>query len=439
MKKEPSTVLASLPKRGAILNGRYELHEELGSGARGVVFRATLLSMERDVAIKFLLPSLAKNESYLQRFLREIDIATRFNHPSIIRVIDVYPGGETLPYIVMELLHGRDLKEILDEEGALPFRRVIPMAEGLLDGLAEAHSHNIAHRDIKPANLFIAANRRGYEGVKILDFGIARLLDPSLTRLTATGSFTGTPAYMPPEVFIEDHEGAGKSADVYAAALVILELFYGRRVIPRGRIDQTLMAHLASPVPLPRKLAETPLGDVLSIALKKHPGDRFSDGEAFFRAFTTAMETTPEFQLSAHEIPEPLPAQNLEIFDHLGAAKGVHEKLEVLRHQEHVRVIGLSPSPVFPIDTPRPTDNEQLPDVHENGPSQPLTREDAIEAEYAAYTEAEAEAEAEYTAYTEAEGSILRNRSLLLTAIAMAIIVLGLLGLMALFFFFLVY
>ena len=305
----------------------------LGEGARGVVFQAEQLGTGRQVALKFLHPHIAENDHYLNRFQREIEIATRFDHPSIIRVFDVGETAEGLHYLVMELLEGEDLKEVLEKAGPLPSSRVFAIGRQLLDGLAEAHSHEIVHRDIKPANVFVAPGRREEDVVKLLDFGIARLMDPDVTRLTSAGTFTGTPAYMPPEVFVLEDAPGHKRADVYSTGLVLLEMMLGRRVIPKCRLDQLVGFHLATAIPLPAAIADTALGKVIRRATMKHPGDRFTDAEEMLKAFEEAAVSTPAFQLQESDLP-PMPSMTgLDVFNQLALAKSPAEQLEVLRRQ----------------------------------------------------------------------------------------------------------
>ncbi len=354
--KKPKIV--RLPQPGEVIDGRYRLAETFASGGMGVIMRAEQLRTGRDVAVKLLHPHIASRPDFAARFMREVKVATLFDHPHIVRVYDV---GETKAgglYLVMELLEGEELKDIINREAPLTTGRVMDLGMQILDGLGEAHSREVVHRDLKPANVFVTTDRRDNETVKLLDFGIAKLVNSGDMQVTATGSFTGTPSYMAPEAMFEVEGINKKAADVYATGLVFLEMLTGRRVFEGKVLAQTLLQHLKRPVLIPQVIAETPLGEVLRRATAKHPDDRYADGDEMFNAMEKACRATPrDIRLSPGQIPGPAPETSPSLLDRLGQQEP-EQSLAMLREIPQSEVVasvarrssraGLS----MPVDTP---------------------------------------------------------------------------------------
>lgn len=221
-----SALAETLP--GTILDGKYQLGEKIGSGGFGAVYRGTHLIMKRPIAIKVFRP-IAGNDSVeaLERFQLEAISASKITHTNAIAVLDSGVSSEGIAYQVMELLKGHSLKEELKRKKALSLGRALEILIPVCDVLSKAHSLGIIHRDIKPDNIFLHQTPEG-EVVKLLDFGIAKLMGPSegldVKALTATGRIIGTPAYMAPERF----EGKGDiHADVYSLGVVLYEMLTG--------------------------------------------------------------------------------------------------------------------------------------------------------------------------------------------------------------------
>ncbi len=293
--------------------------------------KAEQIRTGRDVAVKLLHPHIAAREDFAARFMREVKVATLFDHPHIVRVYDVGETDNGSLYLVMELLDGDELKDIIKREAPLSTGRVLDLGLQMVDGLAEAHSRDVVHRDFKPSNVFICTTRRGKEVIKLLDFGIAKLVNSGQTQVTATGSFTGTPSYMAPEVMVDAGETNQKAADVYAAGLVLLEMLTGQRVFDGNGIAQTLLKHLKKPVLIPEPIVRTPLGDVLRRATAKHPDDRFPDGDALYAALEKAQDGTPRDLILR---PDQIPAVSTETSPSLlkkMATQGQTTNLEMLR------------------------------------------------------------------------------------------------------------
>ncbi len=276
--------LARLPFPGDIIDGRYRLGAVVASGGMGVVMKADQLRTGRQVAMKLLHPHVANQPDFATRFRREAEVATLFDHNSIVRVYDVGETESGVLFLVMELLKGEELDDVIKRESPLKLGRVMNMSLQMLDGLAEAHSEGVVHRDIKPANVFVCQNRRGEDDVKLLDFGVAKLVNSSATQITKTGSITGTPSYIAPESMFQDEENNWKAADVYAAGLVILEMMTGQRNFEAEAMAQTMLQHLKEPVVIPAAIADTELAQVLVRATAKHPDDRFQDADEMYLA-----------------------------------------------------------------------------------------------------------------------------------------------------------
>jgi len=225
--------------------GAYEVLSPLGSGGMGEVYRALDTRLGRMVALKVLPDALAADAERLARFEREARAASALNHPNIITIHDIGSLGST-PFIIMELVEGKTLRELL-AGGLIPVRETVAMAAQMAAGLGRMHEAGIIHRDLKPENVMVNA-----EGlVKLMDFGLAKLvLDassanselPTLTQteLTEAGNLLGTPAYMSPE------QARGKvvdfRSDQFALGLIVHEMLTGKPVFRRATPVQTLLA-----------------------------------------------------------------------------------------------------------------------------------------------------------------------------------------------------
>jgi eukaryotic-like serine/threonine-protein kinase len=227
--------------------GRYEIRSKLGEGGMGEVYRATDQKLNRDVAIKVLPTSLATNSDRLHRFEQEAQAAGTLNHPNILAVYDV-GVHENAPYVVTELLEGENFRELLSA-GSLPSRKAIDYATQIARGLAAAHEKNIIHRDLKPDNLFITKDER----VKILDFGLAKLSQPTTDEVGQTdiatrkvhtdpGTVMGTVGYMSPEQVRA--KSVDHRSDIFSFGTVLYEMLSGRRAFQRDSAIESLNAIL---------------------------------------------------------------------------------------------------------------------------------------------------------------------------------------------------
>ena len=240
-----------MPIVGDVLAGRYRIEGPIGAGGMASVYRARDLRLERDVAIKVLLPNLAADPALARRFDREARALAASAHPSIVNVFDVEPGDAATgrePFYVMELCEGGSLAERLAQRGRLPPTELGPIVAAVADGLADLHRRGFVHRDVKPHNILFAGGRP-----KLADFGLTMPADRSdLTALTAAGATVGTLAYLAPELLGSGH--ASPASDVYALGVVAFQGLTGRLPRPATSVTEIVEAH-SRPAPIVSSVA----------------------------------------------------------------------------------------------------------------------------------------------------------------------------------------
>ncbi len=276
---------------GHVLGGRYRIEGLLGGGGIGAVYRAVQLPLERPVAIKVLHDDMLSMKELRARFEREARVLSALTHPHVVSISDYGIDGDR-PFLVMELLEGRTLEEVL-REGEMTPELALQVTREILEGLAFAHQKGVAHRDLKPANVFLLRGRDGSEHVKLLDFGLARVVGPSKAAsddevtLTKRGVVFGTPAYMSPEQ--ASGTPADERSDVYSLGILLFEMLAGRRPFVGETRAEVLRGHLADPLPRlasvrPELRAHEDLVELLDVATAKSPADRWADGAAMLEA-----------------------------------------------------------------------------------------------------------------------------------------------------------
>jgi serine/threonine protein kinase len=228
---------------GSVVGGRYEVLSRLGKGGMGIVYKVRDRELDEILALKVLRSDIAGSPDAKRRFLAEIKLARKVSHKNVCRVHD-YGREEDLLYIVMELVEGVDLKQVLRESGPLPPAEALDVAVHLAEALQAIHDEGIIHRDLKTPNVMRDANGI----VKLMDFGIAKSQEPSLTGATATGHIVGTPEYMSPEQ-VRGEKIDGRS-DIYALGIVIFELFTGNTPFRGDNTITTLFKQIQDPPPL---------------------------------------------------------------------------------------------------------------------------------------------------------------------------------------------
>ncbi|MDH2391004.1 protein kinase [Streptomyces sp. HNM0663] len=264
---------------GLVGDGRYRLTHRLGRGGMAEVFAAEDVRLGRTVAVKLLRADLAEDPVSKARFTREAQSVAGLNHHAVVAVYDSGEdavGGHTVPYIVMELVEGRTIRDLLVSAEAPPPEQALIIVSGVLEALAYSHQHGIVHRDIKPANVIITNSG----AVKVMDFGIARALHGAQATMTQTGMVMGTPQYLSPE------QALGKAvdhrSDLYATGCLLYELLALRPPFTGETPLSVVYQHVQDmPVPPSQALHSVPpeLDGLVMRSLAKDPDDRFQSAE----------------------------------------------------------------------------------------------------------------------------------------------------------------
>lgn len=305
------------PLIGSTLPGGYVILELIGVGGMGRVYRAEQTALGRTVAVKIIHPSLLGDESASARFITEARTASLLNHPNSVSVIDFGKTEAGQLYLVMEYLRGRDVARVMYEEGPLSFVRIIDILRQVLAALSEAHHLGIIHRDLKPENIVIEPMRTGGDFVKVVDFGLAKLLTGKKgPGITATGIVCGTPDYMSPE------QGRGDPldprSDLYSVGVILFQLLTGSLPFEAESPTQVVLMHLTTPAPDPRTVAPdrgilASLAMVTASALAKKREERYQDADAFSAALLavkTQVEDPPIPSAFPDEVMLPCPECN---------------------------------------------------------------------------------------------------------------------------------
>ncbi|MGW7657622.1 protein kinase domain-containing protein, partial [Streptomyces tendae] len=264
---------------GLVGDGRYRLTSRLGRGGMAEVFAAEDLRLGRTVAVKLLRADLAEDPVSKARFTREAQSVAGLNHHAVVAVYDSGEdtvGQNTVPYIVMELVEGRTIRDLLLNAEAPPPDQALIIVSGVLEALAYSHQHGIVHRDIKPANVIITHGG----AVKVMDFGIARALHGAQSTMTQTGMVMGTPQYLSPE------QALGKAvdhrSDLYATGCLLYELLALRPPFTGETPLSVVYQHVQdTPVPPSETSGTVPpeLDGLVMRSLAKDPDDRFQSAE----------------------------------------------------------------------------------------------------------------------------------------------------------------
>ena len=296
---------------GAVLGDRYRIISWIASGSMGEIYRAERLQLGRSVAIKVLRAPLADNDRFIQRFEVEARALSRLSHPNCVSIIDF--GFAGAPYLVMDFIHGRTLRDLIQSVSLEP-RRALHIFRQVLAALAHAHGHGIVHRDVKPGNAMLTEATGTGDFVRILDFGLARLASAALeTDVSGSAKVAGTPFYISPEQ-AKGQQGDVRS-DIYSAGVLLYEMLAGKKPFDSEDMLEVFRMHFEQEPPPLRGAGDRELSEQLEAAvhtaMAKDPDRRFQSA----LEFAEALDGTPEadqplfrFQPPAREITENIEA-----------------------------------------------------------------------------------------------------------------------------------
>jgi len=259
---------------GTVLDDRYELVEQIGKGGFGQVFLGRQTTVERDVAVKVISPTLLNDEEAAKRFEREARLSGSLSHPNIVQTIAFGHTSDGLYYLVMEYVKGRTLKELIAEERRFEVPRAIRIAAQISDALEAAHKSDIIHRDLKPSNVMLMDDVAA-DFVKILDYGLAKSLGEQ-SAITRHNSIFGSPAYMPPEMVL--NRSFDRRGDMYSLGVVLYEMLTGTTPFASSDNPFDLMrAHVYEEPPALPSHVPPQVRRMMSKLLAKEPDDRYAD------------------------------------------------------------------------------------------------------------------------------------------------------------------
>ena len=293
---------------GTVLSDRYRISGEIGRGGMAAVYEATHIEIGKRVAVKILDPSLARNDTVIERFNREARAAASVDSPNICEVFDIGRLDDGRPYLVMELLEGESLYERMVREVQLKIVDAVRILSQVGRGLARAHAAGIVHRDLKPENIFLHRNAEGEEIVKIVDFGLAKFhaaVSGTDERLTREGAIFGTPLYMSPEQ-VSGQGHADHRSDLWALGCIVFECLTGRSLWPVDRGMAYIFAQIVTePIPVPSSLRpDLPRAfDVwFNRALQRDPSERYQSAQQMVVDLASALGHDPSGLVSAPAI-----------------------------------------------------------------------------------------------------------------------------------------
>jgi len=283
---------ANDPYVGMEILGQYRIERKLGEGGMGMVYLADQPAMARKAAIKILRPEIA-SEDQLERFQREAQTLSHIDHPHIIKVYNFGTLDQGERYIAMEFVQGQEMDKVIDQTGRMEWHRALDIITAAADALVEAHSKGIVHRDLKPENIMLCERRGTTDYVKVMDFGIAKVLENSQelqSSATVMGVIHGTPQYMSPEQ--ARGESVDHRSDIYSLGIVLYVMLTGALPIQSNTLVGFIIAHQQDPpAPLASHGVEVPkeLEAILFKMLEKRVEDRFQSMQevlAALRAIT---------------------------------------------------------------------------------------------------------------------------------------------------------
>jgi serine/threonine protein kinase len=305
-----------------IIRNKYQILDRIGIGGMGVVYRGRHLTFNEVCAIKIVNEAIAGDQNFLQRFQTEAVVTRKLRHPNAVRVDDFDYTEDGRPFIVMELVEGKNIGEILQEQGPLRVPRAVRVATQVARALGVAHKLGVVHRDIKPGNIILTTDEQGQETAKVLDFGIAKLREAAGDAnpgMTMTGMVVGTPLYMSPEQFM-GKKAAGEidgRTDIYSLGVVLYQMVTAQLPFDGDTPYSLMLQHIQGTVRPPHELAPElhipeSLSQVILKAIDKSRDQRYQTAEELIAALDQVASDQPISQQvtnPAAVINQPPPSQ----------------------------------------------------------------------------------------------------------------------------------
>lgn len=311
-----------------IISGRYILERRLGNGGMGIVFKAKHKFLKSLFAIKIILPSLVEQDkNLLTRFKQEAVLAASIDHPNVVRVTDFGVEDEMMPYLVMEYVDGTPLSDFLHSDKPLSLKETLEFFQPIARGVAEAHRQGIVHRDLKPQNIMVQKNMPLKKGVKVLDFGLAKIKSTesfgSFVQ-TQSNNILGSPPYMSPEQW--ENDNVDHRADIYGLGVILYQMLTGNLPFQADSIPSVMYQHLTVEMPAfaTHRVSLAPeIENVVRWALQKDREKRPATVEDMLAAFEQAVLTTglTDFTLSTIT-PFTSPSENQKTIEYSDKIQG---------------------------------------------------------------------------------------------------------------------
>ncbi|QQR46497.1 protein kinase [Myxococcus xanthus] len=380
---------------GTVLGQKYRLRQRIGVGGMGTVYEAEQLDVGRTVAVKVLRQHLLGEPAVHARFRREAQATAGVKHPNIVEVMDFHDAPDEPPFLVMELLKGQTLKSLLKKEGPLPVERAAAIAHQVANALVVAHQAGVVHRDIKPDNIFLVDTGTEALHVKLLDFGVARLMheDDATALGTESGAWVGTPSYMAPEQ-IRCRPVDGR-ADIYSLGACLYQMVTGQRPIDVAD-NVALLSAVMHQVPAPLSGVRTDVPDgfsqVVARTLEKDPATRYADSHELAQALgpwihaaPVAAPSAPQPEVAIAAPPEPAntaPVPSTPVAAEHAATPHTRSRLQTLLMVASALAVGLAATGGLVLTASGMTPTEELarlrvvelPRLTESGTAAPAPR-----------------------------------------------------------------
>jgi serine/threonine-protein kinase len=313
-----------------IIDNRYQLTSLLATGGMASIYKAMDLRLDRIVAVKIMLPHLAQNEEFVDRFIKEARAAATLSHPNIVAIQDQgwNEGGVPAVFMVLELIDGFTLRDHLNSKGALPVDEALTYFAPMLSAVAAAHKAGIIHRDLKPENILISKDGR----IKVADFGLARLPDSDITQTAESSVILGSVSYLSPEQV--KHGTSDARSDVYALGIVLFEMLTGRKPFEGSTPIEIAYKHVNENISAPsnfRKAIPTEIDDFVLNAVAQNPKDRFSDAGSMLDEFQIKLAILdPNARQLSLDLDLPIPSKKI-LKSRKGILRSITTQLDLRR------------------------------------------------------------------------------------------------------------